>query len=158
MRNGSGLAWVLVVGSVVTSLLTLYALVKAWNKAFWQEVPAEISTGEVGEARVPRGMFAATTALVAAGVALTVFAGPIYGYAQRAAAALTDGHTYKEAVFLGGVPAGVSDVVREGSAGGAHGEEYGYGDEDRDRDEDRHRGEEYGPGDEDENGDEEGGG
>ena len=35
-QMGTPLAYVLVAGSVVTSLLTLYALVKAWNKAFWQ--------------------------------------------------------------------------------------------------------------------------
>ena len=36
VQMGTPLAYVLVVGGVVTSLLTLYALVKAWNKAFWQ--------------------------------------------------------------------------------------------------------------------------
>ena len=33
---------VLVGGGLVTSLLTLYAIVKAWNKAFWQTPPQEI--------------------------------------------------------------------------------------------------------------------
>jgi multicomponent Na+:H+ antiporter subunit D len=86
----------------VTSLLTLYAIVKAWNKAFWQEAPQEIET----DARVPRGMVVPTGALVAFGLALTVFAGPLYSYADRAAAALRDG-SYVEAVFPDGHDRGV---------------------------------------------------
>ncbi|QAY69347.1 Na+/H+ antiporter subunit D [Xylanimonas protaetiae] len=104
VRNGSGLAWVLVAGSVLTSLLTLYALVKAWNKAFWQEAPPEVVASS---ARVPLGMALPAAALVGVGLALTVFAGPIYGYAQRAADSLTDGHTYQQAVRDdGGLPPG----------------------------------------------------
>ncbi|ACZ32185.1 NADH dehydrogenase (quinone) [Xylanimonas cellulosilytica DSM 15894] len=117
VRNGSGLAWVLVVGSVLTSLLTLYALVKAWNKAFWQATPPEIESGEAGESHIPLGMVAPTAALVCVGLALTVLAGPIYGYAQRAADSLTDGHTYQDAVWSTGgrgVPDGVTDDVAEG--------------------------------------------
>jgi multicomponent Na+:H+ antiporter subunit D len=48
-------------------------------------------------------------ALVCVGLALTVLAGPIYGYAQRAADSLTDGHSYQQAVRDSGgsrVPAG----------------------------------------------------
>jgi multicomponent Na+:H+ antiporter subunit D len=85
------------VGSVVTSLLTLYAIVKAWNKAFWQTAPVEIPA----DARLPRGMVGPATALVAFGLALTVVAGPLYSYTERAAATLLDGHTYVDAVFPG---------------------------------------------------------
>jgi multicomponent Na+:H+ antiporter subunit D len=35
-QNGSALAWVLVVGGVLTSLLTLYAVAKTWAVAFWR--------------------------------------------------------------------------------------------------------------------------
>ena len=35
-QNGSVLAWVLVGGSVVTSLLTLYVMARVWTKAFWR--------------------------------------------------------------------------------------------------------------------------
>jgi len=104
VRTGGFLAYTLVVGSVVTSLLTLYAIVKAWNKAFWQEAPQEIAT----DARVPRGMVVPTGALVAFGLALTVFAGPLYSYADRAAAALRDG-SYVEAVFPHGHDRGVGE-------------------------------------------------
>jgi multicomponent Na+:H+ antiporter subunit D len=44
-------------------------------------------------------MVVAAGALVAAGLGLTVLAGPVYGYAQRAADALTDGHSYVDAVW-----------------------------------------------------------
>ena len=35
-QNGSALAWMLVGGGVVTSLLTLYVIVRVWTKAFWR--------------------------------------------------------------------------------------------------------------------------
>jgi multicomponent Na+:H+ antiporter subunit D len=110
--DGSPLAWVLVVGSVLTSLLTMYALIKAWNKAFWQVTPPEILSGEWGEKRIPAGMVAPTAALIGVGLALTLLAGPIFGYAQRAAATLTDGHSYREAVWGTSTPA--DDAVAEG--------------------------------------------
>ena len=97
VAQGTPLTWALVVGSVVTSLLTLYAIVKAWNKAFWQTAPVEIPA----DARLPRGMVGPATALVAFGLALTVVAGPLYSYTERAAATLLDGYTYVDAVFPG---------------------------------------------------------
>lgn len=36
IEEGSVMAWCLVVGSVVTSLLTLYAIAKTWSYAFWR--------------------------------------------------------------------------------------------------------------------------
>jgi multicomponent Na+:H+ antiporter subunit D len=100
VADGTTLAWVLVVGSVVTSLLTLYAVVTVWNRAFWHEVPPELASRATQP--LPRGMVLATGALVAGGLALTVFAGPVYGFAGRAADALTDGHSYVASVLGGG--------------------------------------------------------
>ncbi|WP_069387512.1 Na+/H+ antiporter subunit D [Cellulosimicrobium cellulans] len=115
VAQGTPLTWALVVGSVVTSLLTLYAIVKAWNKAFWQTAPVEIPE----TARLPRGMVGPATALVAFGVALTVVAGPLYAYSERAAATLLDGHTYVNAVFPddSGRGQGVSSDVADGGEG-----------------------------------------
>lgn len=110
VRDGGTLAWVLVAGSVVTSLLTLYAVIKAWNKAFWQEVPA----GVTRDVRLPRGMVGPTTALVAFGVLLTVVAGPLYGYADRAARTSMDGHSYVDAVFPGGSDRGRGESPEAG--------------------------------------------
>ncbi|PZR53465.1 Na+/H+ antiporter subunit D [Xylanimonas oleitrophica] len=118
VRDGSPLAWVLVVGSVVTSLLTLYALVKAWNKAFWQAAPDDVVSGRVGEARLPLGLVGPTAVLVGFSLALTVVAGPLYAYAERAAHTLTDGHSYVEAVFPDGGDRGIGEsdaTTSEGS-------------------------------------------
>ena len=91
---GTPLAWALVGGAVVTSLLTLYAVVKAWNKAFWQGAPAELPT-----TTLPRGMVGATAALVVVGLGITVVAGPMYGYTERAAQTLRDPGQYVSAVL-----------------------------------------------------------
>jgi multicomponent Na+:H+ antiporter subunit D len=111
VRDGSGLAWALVVGSVATSLLTLYAVVKAWNKAFWQPAPPDLAA----DVPLPRGLAWPAGALVAFGLALTVVAGPLYGYAERAARTSMDGFTYVNAVYPGGSDrgTGVSDDVAE---------------------------------------------
>ncbi|MFB8103094.1 MULTISPECIES: Na+/H+ antiporter subunit D [Streptomyces] len=37
--DGSTWAWILVAGSVVTSLLSLYVMAKVWNLAFWRAAP-----------------------------------------------------------------------------------------------------------------------
>jgi multicomponent Na+:H+ antiporter subunit D len=111
---GTPLAWALVVGSVVTSLLTLYALVKAWNKAFWQTAPEEVRA-----MRLPRGMVGSAAALVVLGVGLTVVAGPLYGYTERAAGDLRARAPYIDAVLPdGGRGAGIShDAVEDADDG-----------------------------------------
>lgn len=122
-ENGSVLSWVLVGGSVITSLLTLYAVARVWSKAFWRP-RAEAPEGHLAAAkpptlvedstdvrydertdpgRMPGLMVAATTGLIAAGLALTVLAGPVLGIAERAAADLDDPAVYISAV-LGGDP------------------------------------------------------
>jgi multicomponent Na+:H+ antiporter subunit D len=112
VADGSWLALTLVVGGVVTSLLTLYALIKAWNKAFWQTPPEPLP-----DATLPKGMVGSAAALVVLGLALTVGAGPLYGYAERAAAALDDRSVYIQSVLPeGGRGSGESVDV-------AHGEE-----------------------------------
>ncbi|HEY0215478.1 MAG TPA: proton-conducting transporter membrane subunit, partial [Cellulomonas sp.] len=91
---GTPLALALVVGGVVTSLLTLYALIKAWNKAFWQTPPVPLP-----DTRLPVGMTVPAAALVVLGLALTFGAGPLYGYAERAATALAERTPYIDAVL-----------------------------------------------------------
>jgi multicomponent Na+:H+ antiporter subunit D len=111
---GTPLAYALVVGGVVTSLLTLYAVVKAWNKAFWQTPPVEPRPMVM-----PRGMIGPAAALVGLGLALTVLAGPLYGYTERAAATLRDRDQYIASVLPdGGRGSGESaDVESEASDG-----------------------------------------
>ncbi|MCX4098991.1 Na+/H+ antiporter subunit D [Nocardia sp. alder85J] len=103
--EGGVLAWVLVAGSVLTSLLTLYVMARVWSKAFWRS-RTQAPEGEFADAapsalidestdvlfadrrdpgRIPRLMLVPTAALIAVGLGLTVFAGPILGIAGRAA-------------------------------------------------------------------------
>ncbi|WP_149205149.1 Na+/H+ antiporter subunit D [Actinotalea subterranea] len=114
VAQGTPLAYALVVGAVLTSLLTLYAIVKAWNKAFWQAGPAVPV-----EARLPRGMIAPTAALVGVGLSLTVLAGPLFSYTERAAATLRDPAQYVNAVLPDGTrgQGKSADVAQDAGAG-----------------------------------------
>ncbi|NYF18129.1 multicomponent Na+:H+ antiporter subunit D [Microbacterium sp. AK009] len=101
---GTPIMLVLIVGGVVTSLLTLYALMRAWNLSFWREdedsAETEARISYLGQApaagiqterrAIPRIMTAATTGMVAVTVALTIFAGPLYGVCERIGAALLE--------------------------------------------------------------------
>lgn len=122
-ENGSALAWTLVAGGVVTSLLTLYVVARVWTKAFWRS-RADAPEGHLAAAapsvllddtqdvefadrdnvgRMPSGMLVPTAALIAVGLALTIAAGPIFGYGERSAAEVLDRGQYISAV-LGGSP------------------------------------------------------
>ena len=106
--NGTPLAWALVAGGVVTSLLTLYVVARVWTKAFWRSredapeghlsstAPSALldDTEESDDiqfvdrdhvGRMPAGMLVPTGLLIAVGLALTVAAGPIFAYSGRAA-------------------------------------------------------------------------
>ncbi len=104
---GTPLMYVLIIGGIVTSLLTLYALMRAWNLSFWREEEEHGDETEVAdritylggapaastqtERRViPRIMTAATAGMVAVTVALTVFAGPLYQLCANIGEALQD--------------------------------------------------------------------
>lgn len=118
-QDGSVLAWILVGGGVVTSLLTLYVITRVWTKAFWRSredapeghlaaaTPAAliddaedieiIHRDDVG--RMPVGMLVPTGALIAVGLTLTVLAGPIFAYSTRAADEVLDRDQYISAVM-----------------------------------------------------------
>jgi multicomponent Na+:H+ antiporter subunit D len=102
VQDGGPLAYVLVVGAVLTSLLTLYAIGRVWNLAFWRS-PARPSA-DAQPRRSSRLMVFATAALVAAGAALTLIAGPLYDLTDAAAGDLLARVPYVQAVFPGGVP------------------------------------------------------
>lgn len=139
---GTPLAWVVMVGGVATSLLTLMAMVKVWNRAFWGVTPQERAEAKAGSGNAPAEgapsegadalharavaassmgvvvedeadladeierrknpmpplMAAATTGLVLFSLALTVVAGPLMSYADRAASHLED-DSYVSAVL-----------------------------------------------------------
>lgn len=117
--DASALAWILVAGGTVTSLLTLYAVARVWTKAFWRaraDAPGDLADvspsalideseediafddrEDVG--KIPAFMLIPTVALVGVGLALTVFAGQIIDISDRAAKDLQDRSIYIDAVL-----------------------------------------------------------
>lgn len=121
-ENGSVLAWVLVAGSVVTSLLTLYVVARIWTKGFWRP-RADAPEGELSDSapsalidesadiafddredvgRMPITMVVPTALMVAAGIALTIWAGPIFGFTDRAATDIMNRDVYIGSVLGSG--------------------------------------------------------
>jgi len=112
---GTPLAYALVIGGVVTSLLTLLAVARVWNRAFWRrpsdaEHPDPVLLAPVGRAAgpgakpnsvtlLPRTMVGSTVGLVVLGVALTVFAGPLFTVSDQAAEDMLDRSSYIQAVL-----------------------------------------------------------
>ena len=112
------LVWAVIAAGAATSLITLYALARFWNMAFWRrrgelEGYESVLLGSVQEApegatvtatrTTPVLMVAATTALVVVTVLLTVFAGPLFDLTDRAATDLVDPDVYVSLVFPGGI-------------------------------------------------------
>ncbi|WP_404392107.1 Na+/H+ antiporter subunit D [Humibacillus xanthopallidus] len=147
---GTPLAWVVVVGGIATSLLTLYALSKVWSQAFWRplaetrevaELAAEEAADEAEQFEqaerdagrragpppggaatatlvaptgvaaavdtspraLPRMMLGATAAMTAVGLVITLVAGPLHAYTERAAADLQQRDPYITSVLPEGV-------------------------------------------------------
>jgi multicomponent Na+:H+ antiporter subunit D len=115
-NNGSGPTWVLIGCGALVSLLTLYALARAWSMIFWRDseevadyenpltVLTEISGPTVVESvrTTPRIMVGATGAMVAVTVALTVFATPLFDLSARAGENIDGPGYYVTTVFPGG--------------------------------------------------------
>ncbi|WP_462417310.1 Na+/H+ antiporter subunit D [Kytococcus sp. Marseille-QA3725] len=111
---GTPMMWLLIVGSVVTSVLTLYAIARTWAKSFWG---APSRAEGMGQEAVPLGpgLFLPTGTLVLVGLALTVFAGPIYGVCERAAEDLVN-----PAAYIGAVSDAASAMEAEYPTDGGH--------------------------------------
>jgi len=112
VTNGSGLAWMLVAASILTSLLTLLVMMRIWTRVFWRPIedsedPAMRGTEEakrVDQRKKPLrkdspGLVAPTVALVTVGVALTVVAGPLFNFADEAATDMIHRTPYIQAVL-----------------------------------------------------------
>ncbi len=99
VRAENPLAWVLVAGSVATSLLTLYAMAKIWSRAFWADAIEGAPRPPERITLPPLQTFTAV-AMVAVTLAIAFWAGPLYDYTDRAAATLLDGE-YARAVLAG---------------------------------------------------------
>lgn len=131
VEDGSAMAWVNIAASLLTSLLTLVAVARVWNRAFWRRAEdaedadpmlleamnkkfRRVRTYEAvaqfpdsrysdhGNVKVLPGiMVGSTAALVCASLALTIFAGPLLKLTDRAAAAMLKGEEYRVAVYEG---------------------------------------------------------
>ncbi|MHA6667444.1 Na+/H+ antiporter subunit D [Homoserinimonas sp. A447] len=117
-EDAGWLVYTVMGAGALTSLLTLYALARVWNMAFWRpadeveqyesrlleqlsEAPGENS--DIEAKSTPTLMVAATAGMVALSVALTVFAGPLYGLSSRAGENLNGPNNYIDLVFPEGV-------------------------------------------------------
>jgi multicomponent Na+:H+ antiporter subunit D len=87
--------WLIVTVSLVVSLLTLFSMTKIWTGAFWGEPEPAADT----QPPLPVGMLAPTAALVALSLAVALFAGPVYGFTERAAVDLLDASVYQRTVL-----------------------------------------------------------
>ncbi|NVM93629.1 Na+/H+ antiporter subunit D [Arthrobacter wenxiniae] len=142
VADGSPLAYTLVVGGVVASLLTLLVMARVWNRVFWRSTadaedpdPVLLATApdasggrsmralrtsryvDATEGRfsgedeipiLPRMMVYSTMGLVALGVALSVFAGPLFELSRHAAEGMLARTPYIEAVLGAGAQTGVA--------------------------------------------------
>jgi multicomponent Na+:H+ antiporter subunit D len=115
-ESGTVLDYIVIAAGAATSLVTLYALARVWNMAFWRrrrEVEGYSSSlmaslsenpeddGRVALKTVSPLMVSATAGLVGLTVALTVFAGPLFALAERAAGDVENPSVYIGSVFTG---------------------------------------------------------
>ncbi|MGV3103931.1 Na+/H+ antiporter subunit D [Rothia sp. 32237D007AR] len=118
VANGGTLAYVNSAIGVLVSLLTLLALARVWNKAFWRPAKeAEEPTADLVMAEhsddsasyetkpIPASMMAATVSLVLVGVMITVFSGPLFELAENASTNLFNPDLYISSVFGDQAPA-----------------------------------------------------
>jgi multicomponent Na+:H+ antiporter subunit D len=101
---GTPMALAVVIAGVAVSLLTLLALARVWARAFWRstddaENPHGALLAPASRAAMPRAMVGATAGLVALGLALTVFAGPLFSVSEQAAKGMLDRTPYITAVL-----------------------------------------------------------
>ncbi|MDY5160632.1 Na+/H+ antiporter subunit D [Actinotignum urinale] len=92
--RGSNMDWALIAAGLVTSLLTLYAVIRAWNMAFWQEAPEPLPLRSYNH-----GMVMSASALVVVMCAITLFAAPIRNFTDGAAKELRERTPYINAVL-----------------------------------------------------------
>jgi multicomponent Na+:H+ antiporter subunit D len=118
-EKGTVLAWVLVAGSVITSLLTLYAMTRVWTKAFWR-ARADAPEGQLASAvpaaliddadvidfadredpgRMPLSMVLPTAGLLVASLLISFGAGPMFRVTDRTADQLIQRSDYLDKVL-----------------------------------------------------------
>jgi len=104
VAEGGWLVYTVVAAGALTSLLTLYAVARIWNVAFWRspleaENPEPVLLDPSPKGVMPATMVAATAAMVAVGVLLAVAAGPLWSLCTRATEDLVDRNAYIRTVL-----------------------------------------------------------
>ncbi|MDO5493104.1 MAG: Na+/H+ antiporter subunit D [Nesterenkonia sp.] len=104
-------AWMLVAGTMITSVLTLLAVARIWSRSFWRKaedaedpdpllLPKSLEHGRAANRRLmPMNLVGPTTFLVSLTVAFTVAAGPLMSFSQQAARDMYERTPYLEAVL-----------------------------------------------------------
>ncbi|WP_102127917.1 proton-conducting transporter membrane subunit [Deinococcus planocerae] len=98
LAQGSLLAGLAVASALLSSLITLYAMLNVWRGFFWGQHPNWLPVY-----RVPRPLHAAAYAACALVAGLSLFAGPLFARADATAAELRDPARYVRGV-LGDAP------------------------------------------------------
>ena len=75
--------WLLIAAGIISSLLTLYAVSRAWNMAFWQTAPEPLPAKPI-----PWGMTGSAAWLVGVSLFISLWAGPINQFTEGAAVEL----------------------------------------------------------------------
>ncbi|WP_216327166.1 proton-conducting transporter membrane subunit [Deinococcus aestuarii] len=94
LAQGSPLALVAVFSALLSSLITLYAMLNVWRGFFWGQHPNWLPVY-----RVPRALHAAAYAACALVAGLSLFAGPLFARADATAAELRDNARYIRGVL-----------------------------------------------------------
>lgn len=93
-------SWWIVATALAVSIMTLVSMLKIWNGAFWGDpIPPTQQPASRGVLRHHPLMSAVTACVVTGTVAIAVFAGPLYRFAERAAVDVTSTRAYAEAVI-----------------------------------------------------------
>jgi multicomponent Na+:H+ antiporter subunit D len=95
-------AWIIVAVALIVSLLTLYSMTKIWAYVFWKPAPEALPDLEPMPPARWTAFLMPMVLLSVVTVAVGVFAGPVFDYAQAAAAQLMHPEMYIDAVLGGG--------------------------------------------------------
>ena len=93
---GGAAGYVLAGAALLTSLLTLYAMLRLWRAVFWSDESVPRASGRAR--RPPPLTVAASAVMVLSGVTVAVCAGPLADAADRAAGELLRPEQYRAAV------------------------------------------------------------
>ncbi len=94
-ERGQTADYILIAGALIASILTLYAVVKSWNMAFWQEADEPLPA-----VKPTAPMLGAASSLVVLALVLSAGAGQVLRYTESAAARLMNPAYYIDAVIV----------------------------------------------------------